>query len=57
MWLAWIFDWPSSWGLPNGPELTLWAAVLGGMLITRTLAITRRQKVSDAKPRKTGGMT
>ena len=42
VWLAWIFDWPSSWGLPNGPELTLWAAVLGGILITRTLAITRR---------------
>jgi glycerol-3-phosphate acyltransferase PlsY len=41
--LAWTFDWPSSWGVPNGPEVTLWAAVVGGILITRTLAISRSQ--------------
>ena len=41
VYLAWIFDWPPSWGVSNGPELSLWAAVLGGILITRTLAISR----------------
>ena len=41
VYLAWVFDWPVSWGVPNGPELSLWAVVLGGMLITRTLAVGR----------------
>lgn len=27
-WVAWIFDWSSAWGVPNGPELCLWAAAL-----------------------------
>jgi hypothetical protein len=31
-WLAWWADWPSGWGSGNGPELTLWSAVLAGVL-------------------------
>ena len=42
-WLGWVFDWPASWGVPNGPEVTLWAAVIGGMLITRTVAVMRSE--------------
>jgi len=42
-WLGWVFDWPASWGIPNGPEVTLWAAVIGGMLITRTVAVMRSE--------------
>ena len=36
-WLAWLYDWRSSWGVPNGPELTLWAAVLAGVVAARTV--------------------
>jgi hypothetical protein len=36
-WLAWLLDWRSSWGMPNGPELTLWAAVLAGVVAARTV--------------------
>ena len=39
---GWVFDWPSSWGIPNGPEVTLWAAVLAGIAITATVAEMRR---------------
>lgn len=35
-WTAWIFDWDPSWGAVNGPELTLWAAVLAGVVVTHT---------------------
>ena len=42
--LAWVFDWPSSWGIPNGPELTLWAAVLAGIAISATVAEMRRSE-------------
>ena len=31
-WLAWIADVQAAWGVPAGPELTLWAAVLAGVL-------------------------
>lgn len=27
-WLAWVFDWPSGWGVQLGPEVTVWAMVL-----------------------------
>jgi glycerol-3-phosphate acyltransferase PlsY len=37
-WLAWIYDWRSGWGLPNGPELALWAAVLAGVVAARTVS-------------------
>jgi glycerol-3-phosphate acyltransferase PlsY len=36
-WLAWIFDWRPGWGVPNGPELALWAAVLAGVVGARTV--------------------
>jgi glycerol-3-phosphate acyltransferase PlsY len=36
-WLAWIYDWRSGWGVPNGPELALWAAVLAGVVAARTV--------------------
>ena len=39
---GWVFEWPSSWGITNGPELTLWAAVLAGVAITATVAQSRR---------------
>ncbi len=37
-WLAWLFDWRHSWGVPNGPELALWAAVLAGVVAARTIS-------------------
>ena len=36
-WLAWVFDWRTSWGATNGPELALWATVLAAVVATRTL--------------------
>ena len=41
-WLAWIFDWRTSWGATNGPELTLWAAVVCGVIGARTIALINR---------------
>ena len=38
-WVAWIYDWRSSWGLPNGPELTLWAAAVAGVVAARTVSM------------------
>jgi glycerol-3-phosphate acyltransferase PlsY len=34
-WLAWAFDWRASWGVPNGPELTLWAAGVAAVVAAR----------------------
>ncbi|MDP9071677.1 MAG: glycerol-3-phosphate acyltransferase [Actinomycetota bacterium] len=39
-WLAWVFDWRTSWGATNGPELALWATVLSGVVAARTLTLT-----------------
>jgi glycerol-3-phosphate acyltransferase PlsY len=36
-WLAWVRDTPPGWGMPNGPELSLWVAVLCGVLFARWL--------------------
>jgi glycerol-3-phosphate acyltransferase PlsY len=33
--LAWIADVQTAWGVTNGPELTLWVAVLAGALAVR----------------------
>ncbi len=38
-WLAWIVDAQVAWGVPAGPEVTLWGGVLGGVLATRTLRL------------------
>lgn len=35
-WVAWIGDVQLAWGVPAGPESTLWAAVLAGVLAVRT---------------------
>lgn len=35
-WIAWIGDVQLAWGVPAGPEATLWAAVLAGILAART---------------------
>ena len=35
-WVAWIQDVQLAWGVPAGPEVTLWAAVLAGVLAVRT---------------------
>ncbi len=35
-WVAWIADIQVAWGVPAGPEVTLWAAVLAGVLAART---------------------
>lgn len=40
---GWVFEWRSSWGITNGPELTLWAAVLAGIAMTATIADARRR--------------
>lgn len=37
-WLAWVYDWRTSWGATNGPELALWATVLAGVVATRALS-------------------
>jgi glycerol-3-phosphate acyltransferase PlsY len=34
-WLGWAFDWRHAWGVPNGPELTLWAAGLAAVVAAR----------------------
>lgn len=34
-WMAWIGDIQIAWGVPAGPEVTLWAAVLAGALAVR----------------------
>ncbi|MDY7102650.1 MAG: glycerol-3-phosphate acyltransferase [Actinomycetota bacterium] len=44
-WLGWWADWPSSWGSTNGPELTLWSAVLAGVLF----AAGRREQAPAAE--------
>ena len=35
-WVAWIGDVQLAWGVPGGPEATLWAAALAGVLAVRT---------------------
>ena len=40
-WLAWIGDVQVAWGVPAGPEATLWAAVLAGVLAVRTATTLR----------------
>jgi len=45
-WLAWLYDWRSSWGVPNGPELALWAAVLAGIVAARTIVTFPRRDSS-----------
>jgi glycerol-3-phosphate acyltransferase PlsY len=35
-WVAWVGDLQLAWGVPAGPEVTLWAAVLAGVLAART---------------------
>ncbi len=45
--LAWIADIQSSWGVTNGPELTLWVAVLAGVLAARNL---RPERAAPATP-------
>ena len=35
--VAWIADVQTAWGVTNGPELTLWVAVLAGALAVRNL--------------------
>jgi glycerol-3-phosphate acyltransferase PlsY len=41
-WLGWAFDWKASWGVTNGPELTLWATVVAGVAAAAAVAQTRR---------------
>lgn len=40
-WIAWIFDIQVAWGVPAGPELSLWATVLAAVLAARTLTLLR----------------
>jgi glycerol-3-phosphate acyltransferase PlsY len=35
-WLGWTFAWRNSWGVGNGPELTLWAACLATLVAIHT---------------------
>jgi glycerol-3-phosphate acyltransferase PlsY len=41
-WVAWIGDVQVAWGVPAGPELTLWASVLAGLLAARTRTTLER---------------
>jgi hypothetical protein len=34
-WLGWVLEWQPAWGLPAGPEATVWAMVLTIVLGTR----------------------
>lgn len=34
-WLGWVLEWLPAWGLPAGPEATVWAMVLSIVLGTR----------------------
>ena len=34
-WLGWVLEWQPAWGLPAGPEATVWAMVLTGVLGAR----------------------
>ncbi len=34
-WLGWVLEWQPAWGLPAGPEATVWAMVLSLVLGTR----------------------
>lgn len=34
-WLGWVLEWQPAWGLPAGPEATVWAMVLTIVLATR----------------------
>lgn len=34
-WLGWVLEWLPAWGLPAGPEATVWAMVLAMVLGTR----------------------
>ena len=40
-WIAWILDLQLAWGVPAGPELTLWASALGAILAARTITLLR----------------
>ncbi len=44
--IAWIADIQTSWGVTNGPELTLWVAVLAGVLAARNLGPARATPAS-----------
>jgi len=48
--VAWITDVQTAWGVTNGPELTLWMAVLAGALATRNL----RPAAHGRRPTATG---
>ena len=34
-WLGWVLEWEPGWGLPPGPEASVWAMVLTGVLGVR----------------------
>lgn len=34
-WLGWVLEWEPAWGLPPGPEASVWAMVLTGVLGVR----------------------
>lgn len=34
-WLGWVLEWLPAWGLPAGPEATVWAMVLTAVLAVR----------------------
>ena len=41
VYLAWIADVQTRWGVLNGPELTLWVAALAAALAARNLGPSR----------------
>lgn len=47
--LAWIVDLQTAWGVTNGPELTLWTAVLAGALAARNLRAPPEGRVLGAQ--------
>lgn len=45
-WVAWIGDVQVAWGVPAGPELTLWASVVAGVLAAHTLVTLERTETT-----------
>jgi len=49
-WVAWIFDIQVAWGVPAGPELTLWASALAAILAARTIITVGPPSAAPPRP-------
>ena len=49
-WVAWVGDLPAGWGLVHGPELTLWVAVVGGVVTAAAGRATAGDAANPSQP-------